>query len=265
MEASNILLAIRGTLGIPQAELARLAQLSPSTISRIETGALDPTWGNLWRILQATGHRLHGERLQPVGDPSAAIAACSELDRALQPDVEQHPRRAVPESVRLWLERWRRAGWITEPPTLMGLGKMASAAAVIAGEVGHAVPARRIGHRSRWREIALRIDEQGIDYAVSDLAVALELPQLSLRSQPLIYVPDPAFAAARLREEESAPGEGVLLVSTDGPELDGAVDGYGLRVTSLGQAIMDGFRSPVRGPANAWSVLGWLSPVALDR
>jgi len=40
-------------------ELARLADVSFTTISRIETGAMDPTVGTLHRILDAAGRELH--------------------------------------------------------------------------------------------------------------------------------------------------------------------------------------------------------------
>ncbi|QNN82240.1 helix-turn-helix domain-containing protein [Brachybacterium sp. Z12] len=60
MDAADMLHRIRTILEITRAELARLAQLSPSTVGRIEKRTLDPTWGTLTRILEETGFRIQG-------------------------------------------------------------------------------------------------------------------------------------------------------------------------------------------------------------
>ncbi|QNN82241.1 hypothetical protein H3H54_14320 [Brachybacterium sp. Z12] len=130
-------------------------------------------------------------------------------------------------------------------------------AATLADHAGLPGPTLSIGHARRWREIALRIDEIGADYAVSDLAMALEVPRASLQVQPKIYVRDPATVAALLREEESPPGHGVLLIGTEGPELEGAADGHALRFTSIGQALIDGLAGTGRGSARAEVALHW--------
>src|SRR5690625_6118510 len=84
MDASAILLGIRRMLWISRAEMARLVQLSPSTISRIEKGTLDPTWGTLTRILESTGLLISADSIVPTGDASAALAGRIVLDRILR-------------------------------------------------------------------------------------------------------------------------------------------------------------------------------------
>lgn len=251
MDASEIVLRIRDALPLTRADLARLAEVSPSTIGRIEKRSLDPTWGTLTRLLETSGFRIEGEDIVPLGDRSAAVAARLELDRVLGFDDESVPALAAVGSAQVWLERWRRIGWITDHPTELGLSLMAQAAARISGPAGGTRTSLHIGDAGRWREIALRIDEIGADYAVSNLATAHELPQISVLSQPTIYVQDLATVAALLREEESATGHGVLLIDTDGVELEGAVEGYALRFTSVSQALVDGFLDTGRAPVLA--------------
>lgn len=53
MDASTTLKRARTMLWISRAEMARIAQLSPSTIGRLEKGPLDATWGTLTRILES--------------------------------------------------------------------------------------------------------------------------------------------------------------------------------------------------------------------
>ena len=49
--------------------------MSPSTISRIERGEMDPTWGTMQKIFSATGYQLNGTSVVSSGDTSAIQAA----------------------------------------------------------------------------------------------------------------------------------------------------------------------------------------------
>lgn len=258
MDASSILVRIRAVLGITRAELARLAQLSPSTVGRIEKRTLDPTWDTLTRVLETTGFHLHGESIRPICDPSAAAAARIALDRVLHTADAEPPAPEIEERTQIWLDRWERTGWFTTEPRSLGLGTMARVAAIISDHARRDAPRLAIGDGRRWRELALRIDESGTDYAVSDLATAHELPATSLCVQPKLYVRDPPSVAALLREDVTTPGYGVLMISSEGPELDGATDGYALRFTSIGQAIMDALAGTDHESHRAQAVLPWL-------
>lgn len=258
MDASSILVRIRAVLGITRADLARLAQLSPSTVGRIEKGTLDPTWKTLTRVLETTGFHLHGESIRPICDPTAAAAARIALDRVLHTADAEPSAPVVPERTQIWLDRWERTGWFTTEIRSPELSTMARAAAIISNHARRDTPQLAIGDGRRWRELALRIDESGMDYAVSDLATAHELPATSLCVQPKIYVRDAPAVAALLREDVTTPGYGVLMIGTEGPELDGAADGYALRFTSIGQAIMDALAGTDHESRRAQAVLAWL-------
>lgn len=92
MEAAAIIKKIRAMSGITRKELAQLADVSPSTISRIERGEMDPTWGTMQKVFSATGYQLNGASVVSSGDTSAIQAANIYLEpilkRALAPMAE---------------------------------------------------------------------------------------------------------------------------------------------------------------------------------
>ncbi|GAA2244607.1 helix-turn-helix transcriptional regulator [Herbiconiux moechotypicola] len=76
---------VRAQSGTTRKELVELADLSPSIVGRIERGKLDPTWGTLSRILEATGNQISGETVVSAGDPTAIAAAKTVLESVLTP------------------------------------------------------------------------------------------------------------------------------------------------------------------------------------
>ena len=269
MDAATILLRIRRMLWITRAELARLAQLSPSTIGRIEKGTLDPTWGTLTRILESTGCLISADRVIPTGDASAALAGRIVLEHILSTaETSKNPLRAFevesldtveldarrsdidPEAVQAWLERWRRAKWLRSKPYIDELMKMPIVAGVISSLELRRVQRLSVGDRRQWRELALRIDEAGFGYAVSGLIAPPHAPESPALTAPTIYVHDPAAIAVHRGWEESPAGLGMHLVPAQGLELEGTVTDRGIRYTSPAQALMDGFAGS-RGDAEA--------------
>lgn len=246
MDASKILLDVRGQLEISRAAAARLYGISPSTVGRIEKGELDPTWGTLSRILEASGFQICGERITPTGDATASVAARLVLDQVLShpvggpPDFAAMTSQSGPEELQVWWDRWRRAGWLSDTSSNLDIGTVVRIGALISRRGRRAVPHLFVDHKRRWRELALRIDEAGFDYAVSDTAAALESPGVGLMEVPRIYVADPALVASVLNLRESLPGQGIPLVTAERPELDDLVVGHAVRFTSLGHALMDG-------------------------
>jgi len=58
-QAQTLVATARREAGLSLRELARLADVSFTTISRIELGEMDPTVGTLHQIIEATGSTLH--------------------------------------------------------------------------------------------------------------------------------------------------------------------------------------------------------------
>ncbi|MFE1083474.1 helix-turn-helix transcriptional regulator [Brevibacterium sediminis] len=75
LNASPIIKKIRASSGITRKELASLADVSPSTIGRVERGEIDPTWGTMQKILTSTGYQIDGWSVVSGGDTSAIRAA----------------------------------------------------------------------------------------------------------------------------------------------------------------------------------------------
>ena len=273
MEAARIVRAIRGELWIHRAQLARLADVSPSTIGRIEKGELDPSCGVLSRILDASGFQIDGDWIRPTGDTSAFIAARRVLDVFVSGALgsrgelwaqdgwaaEQLQALDGPDDQHRWWERWRRAEWLSDHPLSLDAKTMIRAATRISAPGRLSTPGVVVDDGRRWRDLALQIDEAGFDYAVSELAPALELPGSGLARVPRIYVSDPGTVASALRLREAAPGTGVPLVTTYGVELESVHQGRAIRFTSPAQAIMDALVDGDDGGAgNASGLLGSL-------
>ncbi|MDR1513192.1 MAG: helix-turn-helix domain-containing protein [Propionibacteriaceae bacterium] len=302
MDAATIVKRVRALSGVTRKELAELAGLAPSTVGRIEQGALDPTWGTLSRILEATGHRINGDTVVSAGDQSAIAAARPLLASLLVPASPAITKASVPtrtikdagagdvggsladkmaKATRTanastteafqqtastvkdqWLGRWTRAGWLSDRADADDVVNVA----VVAGNAGKIarrnVVRRNVSAPDGWRALARRLDEAGVDYAVSGLVAARPDRATATAASPMIYVADPSLAVTRLGLEETAPGRGVLLIAPSDDELlRTEVDG-GIRFVSRAQGVLDAFAGSGREPDKAEDTLRSLLAVS---
>lgn len=84
METSTIVRRIRAAGGLSRADPARLAGVSVSTVGRIESGQLDPTWVTLQKLLNGVGMVLSGQTVISAGDVSAVASARAILEGVLK-------------------------------------------------------------------------------------------------------------------------------------------------------------------------------------
>lgn len=280
MDAAMITKRIRALLGATRRELAQLAGLSPSTIGRVEKGLLDPTWGTLSRILEATGYRINGDTVVSVGDPTAIAAARSLLEPLLTPAAETGiagsmsdadgitapsqaslapslaaTHGAVGPIIDRWLGRWARAEWLLERAGADGLVSVAISAGNAGKIARRNVTRRTVVVDDGWRGLARRLDEATIAYAVTGLISTRQDRTTAASINPVIYVDDPAQAVARLNLEETAPGRGVLLIAPSGDELARAEMDDGIRFVSRAQGVLDAFAGSGREPDKAEDTL----------
>lgn len=265
MDAATIVKRVRAFSGVTRKELARLADLSPSTIGRIEQGTLDPTWGTLSRILEATGYRISGDALISAGDPTAIVAARPVLESLLGAASvvrSEAPQRTADLPVESWLERWARVGWLSEQADVDHLVSLA----VVAGNAGK-IARRNVARRNvvtdgGWRALVRRLDESGIAYAVSGLVAARQDRATATATSPVIYVDEPTLVVAELGLEETTPGRGVLLLTPSGDELARSeIDGE-IRFVSRAQGVLDAFAGSGREPDKAEDALRALLAVS---
>jgi transcriptional regulator with XRE-family HTH domain len=259
VDAAAIVKRVRALSGVTRKELAELAGLSPSTVGRIEQGVLDPTWGTLSRILEATGHRIYGDTVVSAGDQTAITAARPVLESLLAPaSAPASAAKAQPAAgsvVSQWLGRWTRAGWLSD---LAG----ADAAVNVAIAAGNAskVARRNVVRRSvavpdGWRALVSQLEEEGILYAVSGLIAARPDRATAAAANPMIYVDDPSSAVTMLDLEETVPGRGVLLISPGDDVLTRTEADGGIRFVSRAQGVLDAFAGSGREPDKAESTL----------
>lgn len=257
MDAATIVKRIRALGGVTRKELAELAALSPSTIGRIEQGSLDPTWGTLSRILDATGYRINGDTVVSAGDATAISAARPVLESLLARDSaarRAERQETVGSAADQWLKRWGRAGWLSAGPDIDDVVSVAVAAGN-AGKVSRRNVARRhVSAPDGWRTLARRLDEEGIDYAVSGFIATRPDRATAAAVSPMIYVENPSQAVVRLGLETAAPGLGVLLIAPDDELTRTEIDG-GIRFVSRIQGMLDAFAGSGREPDKAESTL----------
>ena len=272
MDAAMIVKRIRALSGVTRKELAELADLAPSTIGRIERGTLDPTWGTLSRILEATGYRINGDTVVSAGDPTAIAAARRVLESLFVPasaatvDVlvpaMELLKKAADTVVDLWLRRWARAGWLSERTDVDHLVSMAVAAGNAGKITRRKVARRNVTAPDGWRALARRMEEEGIAYAVSGLVAARPDRSTAISASPVIYVEDPSQAVAKLCLDETAPTRGVLLIAPASDELTRLEIDGGIRFVSRAQGVLDAFAGSGREPDKAEDVLRSLLTVA---
>lgn len=290
MDAATIVKRLRALSGVTRKELAELAGLSPSTIGRIEQGALDPTWGTLSRILEATGYRISGDTVVSAGDQTAIIAARPVLESLLAPSVAalapantcmnaaardisrlvderatttravftptmEVIQQAAGPVVNEWLGRWARAGWLSDRADADDVVSVAVAAGNAGKIARRNVSRRNVAAPEGWRALARRLEEEGVDYAVSGLVAARPDRATATAVSPVIYVADPVLAVASLGLEETVPGRGVLLIAPGEDELPCVEIDGGIRFVSRAQGVLDAFAGSGREPDKAEDTL----------
>ncbi|MRX43256.1 helix-turn-helix domain-containing protein [Agromyces kandeliae] len=290
MDAATIVKRIRALSGISRKELAELADLSPSSVGRIERGEMDPTWGTLSRILSATGYRISGDTIVSAGDPSAVAAARPWIDavltalestsRTLTPGLVgsatdlavaairdsgkswsdvwsstlqnlMFPLNPLSAVTSEWWGRWQRAGWLDDQADIEDLVTLAISAGNAAKISRRNSVQRSVGAPEGWQALARRLGEANVDYAVSGLVAAREDRPVADANMPVFYVDDPIGIANRFALAPAPPGHGVLLVEASNGELDDVETEDGIRFVSRAQAILDAFAGSGREPDKA--------------
>ena len=299
MDAATIVKRVRAQSGITRKELAELAELSPSTVGRIEQGNLEPTWRTLSRILEATGYQINGDTVVSAGEPTAiaaargilellltphddaivaatrsalapASAALDESTRAIARSLSERMAAAaqavatptvsaaadvLTEAAEQWIQRWARAGWLSGRADADDLVTLAISAGNAAKISRRNVSRRVAAVDGGWRALVRRLDDAGIDYAVSGLVATRDDRATAVTANPLVYVEDPARVVADLGLEEARPGAGVQLIAPVGNELSRTGLDGGIRFVSRAQGVLDAFAGPGREPDKAEDAL----------
>jgi len=189
VDTGTIIKAKRQEAGTSIRQLAAMANISPSYLTRIEAGKSDPTTDMAAKLLTLVGYTL---TVQRVTRTPAAIAATR---KACDPAWDGLWNQEAQE----WLERYQRAGWVDlggqvkpgkRPDLLIRTG--------VTNPLMHRPGAQRytpINSADTWLDMVERLATTGIDYALTGGPAANQMLPMGGATDMAVYVTDPKQAA----------------------------------------------------------------------
>ncbi|MEO5661724.1 MAG: helix-turn-helix transcriptional regulator [Nocardioides sp.] len=249
MNLAERISTLRRVNGLSARQLAALVDVAPTTVTRIEAGAVSPSFDLAQEILTALGESLG---FTGVADTAPIAAARLALDSAL--DIEVVP------GVEAWQQRWARLGLVDSSGRVVN-GKEAD----LLFRAGRAARlTRRPGAvdfnagKSAY-EIARLFAESGVGYALSGDAGANLYRSSAGEAWPVLYVEDVARAAEAAglsRKEPGSFGMRVTLIPFDGVSELGRTRIEGITVVARDQVIVDSYGGIDRMAEQADILLG---------
>lgn len=234
MDLAERISTLRRVNGLSARQLAALVDVAPTTVTRIESGAVSPSFDLAQEILTVLG--------EPIGFTGLAdVDAIATARLALNPklDVSSTP------GVELWRQRWSRIG------LLDGNGRVA--AGKEADLLFRAGRAARLTRRPgavdftagpSADEIVHSLRRAGIDYALTGDAGANQYQSTAGEAWPVLYVEDVSSAAGvagLVRKQPGAFGMRITLIPFDGVSEIGRVDIGGIDVVARDQVVIDAY------------------------
>lgn len=249
MDLAERISTLRRLNGLSARQLAALVDVAPTTVTRIESGAVSPSFDLAQEILTVLGEPIG---FTGVADIAAIAAARSALDSSIGVSVTR--------SVEAWQQRWARIGLVDavgrvipgkEPDLLLRAGRAARLT-------------RRLGavdFRSgpTAYDVAEALGDAGIDYALTGDAGANLYRSSAGEAWPVVYVEDvarAAQAAGLTRKEPGSFGMRVTLIPFDGVSELGRSEIDGITVVARDQVILDAYGGIDRMAEQADILLG---------
>ncbi len=240
---------LRRVNGLSARQLAALVGVAPTTVTRIEAGAVSPSFDLAQEILTVLG--------EPIGftgvvDTAPIMAARLALDPTLG--------IAVTTAVEAWRERWARIGLVDAVGRVV-TGKEAD----LMFRSGRAARLTRRPGAVDFNagmsayEIAAQFAEAGVDYALTGDAGANLYRSSAGEAWPVLYVEDVARAAEAAglsRKEPGSFGMRVTLIPFDGVSELGRTTIDGITVVARDQVIVDAYGGIDRMAEQADILLG---------
>ncbi len=249
MDLAERVSTLRRVNGLSARQLAALVDVAPTTVTRIESGAVSPSFDLAQEIFTALG-----EPLGFTGLADVAVIAAARL--ALDPTLNI----AITPEVDAWRERWARIG------LLDGLGRV-----VPGKEADLLLRAGRAARLTRRpgavdflvgptaSDVAEALDRAGVEYAVTGDAGANLYRSSAGEAWPVLYVEDiarAAEAASLTRREPGSFGMRVTLIPFDGVSELGRIELGGVTVATRDQVILDAYGGIDRMAEQADILLG---------
>lgn len=238
---ATLLTTARSYSGFSARRLAAVAGVSPSTVTRIERGELDPTVTTFERILGACGYR-YGDRLVPNIDLEAVRAARLRLD----PDCGLTQTAASID----WCARWTRAGLLEslDPLTIAALAARQATLLDRPGAVSY--------RTADWRRVTSALSDSGQTWALTGGRAAAFYTRVATVDWSVFYVDDVRSAAERAGLERSDNAQAITLIPFDEVTSRGVqLSEGGIYLADFWQIVIDCLAGDGRMPAQADAML----------
>jgi transcriptional regulator with XRE-family HTH domain len=240
---------LRRVNGLSARQLAALVDVAPTTVTRIESGAVSPSFDLAQEILTVLG--------EPIGftglaDVAAIAAARSALDHSLIVLVASESEA--------WRRRWARIGLVDEVGRVVP-GKEAD----LMFRAGRAARLTRRPGSVDFKagpsayDVADALEAAGVDYALTGDAGANLYRSSAGEAWPVLYVEDvsrAADAAGVVRKEPGSFGMRITLIPFDGVSELGRTTISGIKVAARDQIIIDAYGGIDRMAEQADILLG---------
>lgn len=238
--AATLVSQARRTSSLTATQVARLAGVAPSTVTRIERGDIDPSFSAFEKILAACGWRYDGF-LQPYMDMDAVRAA----RRIFEPEA------GISTTVgsETYAARWGLAGISDAEDVAFA----ASRQALLSERPG----ALRFGFVD-WREAARSLRDSGRKWALTGGYAARGYTKIATVDWAVFYVDDveEASAVAGLPPVSEGRTWTTLIPFDDVTAAGVQTLEDGLCLASFWQIVIDCFAGNGRMPAQAEAMLG---------
>lgn len=249
MNLAEHISTLRRANGLSARQLAALIDVAPTTVTRIESGAVSPSFDLAQEILTVLG--------EPIGftgsaDVSAITAARAALDTSL--DVAMTP------PVEAWQQRWARIGLVDAVGRVVP-GKEAD----LLFRAGRAARLTRRPGAADFEPgptafgIAEALAAASVEYALTGDAGANLYRSSAGEAWPVLYVEDVARAAEAAQLVQKRPGSfgmRVTLVPFDGVSELARIEIDDITVAARDQVILDAYGGIDRMPEQADILLG---------
>ena len=234
MDLAERISTLRRVNGLSARQLAALVDVAPTTVTRIESGAVSPSFDLAQEILTVLGESIG---FTGVADTAAMAAARLALNPVL--DVSVTP------GVEAWRRRWGRIGLVDTAGRVV-LGKEAD----LLLRAGRAARLTRRPGAADFKagpsayDVAEALGAAGVAYALTGDAGANLYRSSAGEAWPVLYVEDVARAAAAaglMPKESGSFGMRVTLIPFDGVSELGRRAINDITVAARDQVILDAY------------------------
>jgi len=249
MDLAERISTLRRVNGLSARQLAALVDVAPTTVTRIESGAVSPSFDLAQEILTVLG--------EPIGFTGVAdLAAIAAARLALDPSLGV----SVTPGVEAWWQRWTRIGLVDdqgrvvpgkEPDLLFRAGR----AARLARRPG----AVDFNAGMSAYDVAGSLGKAGVGYALTGDAGANLYRSSAGEAWPVLYVEDVARAAEASGLSRTVPGSfgmRITLIPFDGVSELGQTMIDDVSVAARDQVIIDAYGGVDRMAEQADILLG---------